>query len=117
MPVPYQTMNQLGIDHVTNLPVTPEGYYTIVTAVDYTSKWVECRTRKEKFAEGVAEFLYDLVCHFGASEILHNPVYRNCAIAVLTVKPHIITSTELYCQGIAPGSQYSDLTPEAAMLH
>ena len=43
VPVPYQTMNQLGIDLVTNLPVTPEGYNTIVTAVDYTSKWVESR--------------------------------------------------------------------------
>ena len=48
---------------------------------------------------------------------MHNPISHNCAIAVLTVKPHIITSTELYHQGIAPRSQYSDLTPEAAMLH
>ena len=48
---------------------------------------------------------------------VHNLVSRNCAIAVLTVKPHIITSTELYRQGIAPRSQYSDLMPEAAMLH
>ena len=48
---------------------------------------------------------------------MHNPVSHNCAIAVLTVKPHIITSTELYRQGIAPGLQYSDLTLEAAMLH
>ena len=47
---------------------------------------------------------------------MYNPIFRNCAIAVLTVKPHIITSTKLYCQGIAPRSQYSDLTPEAAML-
>ena len=59
VPVPYQTMNQLGIDLVTNLPVTPEGYNTIVTAVDYTSKWVESRALKGKFAEGVAEFMYD----------------------------------------------------------
>ena len=49
--------------------------------------------------------------------LLHNPVSRNCAITVLTVKPHIITSTELYHQGIAQGSQYSDLAPEAATLH
>ena len=69
VPVPYQTMNQLGIDLVTNLPVTREGYNTIVTAVDYTSKWVESRTLKGKFTEGVAEFMYDLVCHFGASKI------------------------------------------------
>ena len=33
--VPYQTMS---IDLITNLPKTPEGYNTIVTAVDYTSK-------------------------------------------------------------------------------
>ena len=48
---------------------------------------------------------------------MHNPISRNCAIAVLTVKPHVITSTELYHQGIAPGSQYSDPVPEAATLH
>ena len=48
---------------------------------------------------------------------MHNPISHNCAIAVLTVKPHIITSTELYHQGIAQGSQYSDLAPEAAMVH
>ena len=69
VPVPYQTMNQLGIDLITNLPKTPEGYNTIVTAVDYTSKWVESRALKGKFTEGVAEFMYDLVCRFGASKI------------------------------------------------
>ena len=69
VPVPYQTMNQLGIDLVTNLPVTPEGYNTIATAVNYTSKWVESRALKGKFAEGVVEFMYDLVCYFGASKI------------------------------------------------
>ena len=71
MSIPYQTMNQLGIDLVTNLPVTPKGCNTIVTAVDYTSSWVESRALKGKFAEGVAEFMYDLVCHFEASKI-HN---------------------------------------------
>ena len=69
VPVPYQTMNQLGVDLITNLPKTPEGYNTIVTAVDYTCKWVESRALKGKYAEGVAEFMYDLVCHFGASKI------------------------------------------------
>ena len=48
---------------------------------------------------------------------MHNPISHNCAASVLTVKLHIITSTELYCQGIAPGSQYSDFMPEAATLH
>ena len=69
VPLPYQTMNQLGIDLITNPPKTPEGYNTTVTAVDNTSKWVESRALKGKFTEGVAKFMYDLVCHFGASEI------------------------------------------------
>ena len=90
VPVPYQAMNQLGIDLITNLPKTPEGYNTIVTAVDYTSKWVGSRALKEKFTEGVAEFMYDLVCHFGASKIHISDQGREfvnqlCVIPVCTV--------------------------------
>ena len=90
VPVPYQTMNQLGIDLITNLLKTPEGYNTIVIAVDYTSKWVESRALKGKFAEGVAEFMYDLVCHFGASKIHISDQGREfvnqvCVIHVCTV--------------------------------
>ena len=36
--VPHETWTQLGINLITNLPVTPEGYNTIVTCIDYTSK-------------------------------------------------------------------------------
>ena len=46
-------MKQLGIDYITNLPKT---------AIDYTSKWPESKPLKGKFAEGVAEFMYELVC-------------------------------------------------------
>ena len=60
-------MNQLGTDLINNLPKTPEGYNMIVTAVDYTSKWVESRALKGKFTEGVV--MYNLVCCFGASKI------------------------------------------------
>ena len=90
VPVPYQTINQLGIDLITNLPKTPEGYNTIVTAVDYTSKWVESRALKGKFTEGVAQFMYDLVCHFGALQIHISDQGREfvnqvCVIHVRTV--------------------------------
>ena len=90
VPVPYHTMNQLCIDLITNLPKTPEGYNTIVTAVDYISKWVESRALKGKFAEGVAEFMYDLVCHLGASKIHISDQGREfvnqvCVIHVYTV--------------------------------
>ena len=90
VPVPYQIMNQLGIDLITNLPKTTEGYNTIVTAIDDTSKWVASRPLKGKFAEGVAEFMHDLVCYFGASKIHisdHGREFVNqvCVILVCTV--------------------------------
>ena len=88
--VPYQTMNQLGIDLITNLPKTPEGYNTIVTAIDYTSKWVESRALKGKFAEGVAEFMYDLVCHFKASKNHNSDQGREFVIQVDVIHVHTV---------------------------
>ena len=67
--VPRLPWRQLGTDSITNLPLTDEGYDTIVTAIDYTSKWLECKVLKGKFTDGVAEFMYELVCHHGAAKI------------------------------------------------
>ena len=64
-----ETWTQLGIDLITNLPKTPEGYNTIVTCIDYTSKFVESKPLIGKCAEGVAQFMYELVCHYGAARI------------------------------------------------
>ena len=58
--VPLETWTQLGIDLITNLPKTPEGYNTIVTYIDYTSKFVESKPLIGKCAEGVAQFMYEL---------------------------------------------------------
>ena len=69
IPVPRMPMRQLGIDCITNLPKNEDGYDTIVTAIDYTSKWPESKPLKGKLAEGVAEFMYELVCHHGAAKI------------------------------------------------
>ena len=69
IPVPRMQMRQLGINCITNLPKTEEGYDTIVTAIDYTSKQPESIPLKGKFAEGVAEFMYELVCSHGAAKI------------------------------------------------
>ena len=69
IPVPRLLWRQLGVDCITNLPPTDEGYDTIVTAIDYTSKWPESKPLKGKFTEGVAEFMYELVCHHGAAKI------------------------------------------------
>ena len=67
--VPLVTWTQLGIDLITNLPVTPEGYNTMVTCIDYTSKFVESKPLIGKCAEGVAQFMYELVCCYGAARI------------------------------------------------
>ena len=52
--VPLESWTQLGIDLITNLPVTQEGYNTMVTCIDYTNKFVESRPLIGKCAEGVA---------------------------------------------------------------
>ena len=39
--VPLETWTQLGIDLTTNLPKTPEVYNTIITCIEYTSKFTE----------------------------------------------------------------------------
>ena len=67
--VPLETWTQLGSDLITYLPVTPEGYNTIVTCIDYTSKFVESKPLMGKCAEGLAQFMYELVCHYGAARI------------------------------------------------
>ena len=65
-------MCQLGIDLITDLPRMKEGYNTIVTVIGYTSKFVEAKALKDKYAVGVAEFMCELVCHYGAAEV-HTP--------------------------------------------
>ena len=67
--VPLETWTQLGINLITNLPKTPEGYNTIFTCIDYTSKFIESKPLIGKCAEGVAQFMYELVCHYGAARI------------------------------------------------
>ena len=64
-----ETWTQLGIDLITYLPKTPEGYNAIITCIDYTSKFIESKPLIGKCAEGVAWFMYELVCHYGAARI------------------------------------------------
>ena len=67
--MPYETLGQLGTDLITNLPKTKKGYNTIVTVIDYTSKFVEANALKSKCAVRVAEFMYELVCRHGAAKV------------------------------------------------
>ena len=106
--VPLETWTQLGIDPITNLPVTPEGYNTMVTCIDYTSKFIESKPLRGKCAEGVAQFMYELVCHYGTASIhisdqgrkfvnqvcAHSCVFRVNTCILHSVCPRIIH--ELY---------------------
>lgn len=53
---------QVGIDLVGPLPKTKSGNRYIVTLVDYFSKWPEAEALPDKTAEGVALFLYRMIC-------------------------------------------------------
>ena len=64
-----ETWTQLGINLITNLPKTKDGYNTIVTCIDYTSKFIESKPLIDKTAEGVVQFMYELVCHYGNARI------------------------------------------------
>ena len=102
--VPLETWTQLGIDLITNLPVTPEGYNTMVTCIDYTSEFVESKPLIGKCAEGVAQFMYELVCHYGAVSIhtsdqgrefvnqvcVHSCAFRFNTCVLCNVHPRII---------------------------
>ena len=69
IPVPHGIWVQIGIDMVTCLPETEEGYTCIVSAIDYKSKWVESKPLKSKCANGVAQFLFECLCRFGAAKV------------------------------------------------
>ena len=86
--VPLETWTQLGIDLITNLPETAEGYNTIVTCIDYTSKFVESKPLIRKCAEGVAQFMYELVCHYGAARIHISDQGRELSIRCVYIPVH-----------------------------
>ena len=56
-------MVQIGVD-ICNLPEV-QGFKHIVVAIDYFSKWSEAKPLKNKQAESIANFLYELICRHG----------------------------------------------------
>ena len=86
--VPLETWTQLGIDLITNLPVTPEGYNTMVTCIDYTSKFIESKPLIVKCAEGVAQFMYKLVCYYGAARFIYLTWEGSLSIRCMYIPVH-----------------------------
>ena len=109
--VPLETWTQLGIDLITNLPVTPEGYNPMVTCIDYTSELVESKPLIGKCAEGVAQFMCELVYHYGAARIhitdqgrefvnqvcVHSCAFRVNTCSLCSVCPRIIHKLYFMC--------------------
>ena len=67
--VPNGVWYKMGIDLITNLPETPQGYKTIVAMINYKSKWVKAALLTSKHAYQVAHFMYSTMCRMGASKI------------------------------------------------
>ena len=68
--VPREIWKQIGIDLITNLPITAQGNNTLAVVIDYTSKWVEAKPLKGKHADGIAQFLYECMCRHGAPNVV-----------------------------------------------
>ena len=102
--VPLEIWIQLGINLITNLPETSEGYNSIITCINNTSKFVESKPLVGKCAEGMAQFMYELVRHYGAARIhisdqgrefvnqlcVHSCVFRVNICILYSVHPRII---------------------------
>ncbi len=57
----------MGIDLIGPLPKTKHGNRYIVTLIDYFSKWPEAAALPNKEAEGVAIFIYRMICRYSYS--------------------------------------------------
>ena len=105
------------MDLTTNLSKTPEGYNTIITCIDYTSKFIESKPLIGKCAEGGTQFMYELVCHYGAArihisdqgrEFVNQVCVHSCAFKINTcisynVQLRIVFHYLMYTQGKGKG--------------
>ena len=62
--------HKTGIDLITNLPETPEGYNTIVAMINNKSKWVKAAPLTSKHAYQVAHFMYSTMCRWEYQKFL-----------------------------------------------
>ena len=75
-------MKQIGID-ICNLPEV-DGYKHLIVCIDYFSKWSEAKPAKDKSAETVATFLYEIICRHGCMKIQINDQGREFVNDVMT---------------------------------
>jgi len=119
IPVPNHPWKQIGID-LCSLPKSEDGHVAIVVAVDYFSKWVEAEAIKDKTADTVADFLYQLICRHGCYDIQINDQGREFVNQVSTtlhqltgVKQHISSAYHPQSNGL---TERNNRTIQSSML-
>jgi len=84
---PFQ---QIGIDIVGPLPITPRENRYIVVATDYLTKWPEARALKRADAASVVDFIYEeIICRHGCPKIIlsdRGTHFRNQMVDLLLQK-------------------------------
>ena len=88
IPVPTAVMNQIYVD-ICNLSEV-DGYCCLVVCIDYFSKWSEAKPLKDKKANTVSQFLYELICRHGCFSIQINDQGREFVNSV-SAKLHRLT--------------------------
>lgn len=82
------------------MPKMQDGYYLLVAAREYFSRWAEARPQKQHTLQNVANYLYDMIiCQFGTPGSIEEntgaenqkstdllPKYYN--IWMITITPH-----------------------------
>lgn len=68
---PPHPWKEIGVD-LYSLTESHDGFKYIIVVVDYNTKWLEAEPLKYKNAESVAQFLYQLICRHGFTEVQIN---------------------------------------------
>ena len=89
--VPSEVMKQIGVD-IRSLPEV-NAYKHLVVCIDYFSELSEAKPLKDKLAESVSPFLYEIICRYGCMRIQINDQGREFANDVIT-KLHEMTGVD-----------------------
>ena len=89
--VPSEVLEQIGVD-ICNLPEVNE-YKPLALCIDYFSKWSEAKPLKDKLAESVSLFLYEIICRHGCMRIQIREEGREF-VNDITTKVHEMTGVD-----------------------
>ena len=71
IPYPEAPFVRIGMDIITNLPITPRGNVCVLTICDYYTKWPEAFPMIDKKSTRVAKIIVEeIICRFGTPKII-----------------------------------------------